>query len=226
LDCLLRDGALRDRQLCTAVLVGLDREDFFKAWATSFGIEPCLDRRIPSLLPEQAGTNATGRFWVDERGLVVYRCSSFRFKRDDGTSGVRDSFSLTEVYQALRSGRTRRLGSREQPTWKTRWLVETFGVPLPDLGVLELGDGASDAQRRVRDGVHLLFRVRGVTETPNTPTPLARGFLARWCGVSESVAEAGKLRMIEDGVIYRADEYVAGGRRTTLWKLSDPPTLL
>jgi hypothetical protein len=51
---------------------------------------------------------------------------------------------------------------------------------------------------------------------------LSRNFLARWCGVVDAVAEAGKGALIRHGIVERAGQQAIGKRTMTLWRLVVP----
>ncbi len=83
---------------------------------------------------------------------------------------------------------------------RERW--ERGEVALPDIALRPLPEGACASLRRVWGGVYLLARCR-FREYPNAPFPLARSFVAGWCGVGERQAGAGVRFLEEHGIVRR-----------------------
>lgn len=84
----------------------------------------------------------------------------------------------------------------------TREHWERGEVALPDIALRPLPEGTCASLRRVWGGVYLLARCR-FREYPNAPFPLARSFMAGWCGVGERQAGAGVRYLEEQGIIAR-----------------------
>jgi hypothetical protein len=220
---LLGGGVLTDATRRPDFLRQLDGwTEFWTAWADLLGIEPRLDHPFDCILPEHDGSGCKARLWLDKRGKVVYRCGGIPYGSADGAEKTRRSFALAEVFAAVVAGVTRPLRGSELARWKLRLMVSMGWLPLPEIDIPALTPRASEAAVRVHEGVLLLFRVRAIAEEPYTAAPLSRKFLARWCSVTEAMAEAGKSALIQHGIIERAGEQPIGARTMTLWRLAVP----
>ena len=91
-------------------------------------------------------------------------------------------------------------------TWALRLLAEA-GVlqPIHDVGLPEL-KVASDGERKVWEGLRLLFSVRW-TYSPGEPTPFSWRFAEDWCGVSQATAGRAIQRFLKIGIIHSAGKY-------------------
>jgi hypothetical protein len=120
---------------------------------------------------------------------------------------------LPEVYYVQKTGNTdEKLKGPKFATWALRLLAEA-GVlhPLDDVGLPELKD-ASDGERKVYEGLKLLFSVRW-TYSPGEPAPFSWRFAEEWCGVAQATAGKAIQRFLKLGIIHAADKH----KNTTLF---------
>jgi hypothetical protein len=141
----------------------------------------------------------SAHLFLDNKGCYTYTC----FHRSDPSV-----WPLPEVYYLQKtSNTTERLKTSEKlkgptfATWALRLLAEA-GVlrPIDDVGLPELKVG-SDRERKVYEGLKLLFSVRW-TYSPGDPTPFSWRFAEDWCGVAQATAGRAIQRFIKIGIIH------------------------
>jgi hypothetical protein len=143
--------------------------------------------------------NPSAHLFQDDEGRFMYACFH-----------ARDDLSfrpLPEVYYAQKTGnRTEKLKGPTFATWALRLLAEA-GVlqPLDDVGLPEL-KVASDGERKVYEGLKLLFSVRW-TYSPGEPTPFSWRFAEGWCGVAQATAGRAIQRFLKIGIIHPAGKH-------------------
>jgi Bifunctional DNA primase/polymerase, N-terminal len=177
-------------------------EDAFRRVLEALSIpERPFGKAFPCPLHDDLHPSATLR--LTENGDVLFHC----FACHPGW------LSLATVH-ALERGRRRRPGRVELALWQLS-LLERAGlveaVPLD----------APPAPRGLQllwDGVLRLFALRALTTEFGKPAPLARRFLAPWCGLGEHEVRIGLRELHRHGLIWPAGKDPRGLR---LWWLSE-----
>jgi hypothetical protein len=169
------------------------------------------------VLPGHEEQHPSARLFQDRKGHFTYACFHLR----DGYT-VR---TLPDVYDARKRSKADKLLGQEEGVsvekrrggstfvvWALRLLAEA-GVlqPLDDVGLPEL-KAASDGERKVYEGLKLLFSVRW-TYTPGDPTPFSWRFAEDWCGVAQATAGKAVQKFLKFGIIHAADKH----KNTTLF---------
>jgi hypothetical protein len=114
---------------------------------------------------------------------------------------------LPEVYYVRKTGNTdEKLKGPTFATWALRLLAEA-GVlqPLDDVGLPDL-KVASDGERKVYEGLKLLFSVRW-TYSPGEPAPFSWRFAEAWCGVAQATAGKAIQRFLRLGIIHAVGKH-------------------
>ncbi len=163
------------------------------------------------VLPGHEEQHPSARLFQDRKGHFTYACFHLR----DGYT-VR---TLPDVYYARKRSKADKLLGQEEGVsvekrrggstfvvWALRLLAEA-GVlqPLDDVGLPEL-KAASDGERKVYEGLKLLFSVRW-TYTPGDPTPFSWRFAEDWCGVAQVTAGKAIRKFLKVGIIHAADKH-------------------
>jgi hypothetical protein len=163
------------------------------------------------VLPGHEEQHPSARLFQDQKGRFTYACFHLR----DGYT-VR---TLPDVYYAQKRRKDDKLLGHEEgvtiekrkggstfAVWALRLLAEA-GVlqPLDDVGLPEL-KVASDGERKVYEGLKLLFSVRW-TYTPGDPTPFSWRFAEDWCGVAQATAGKAVQKFLKVGIIHAADKH-------------------
>jgi hypothetical protein len=221
-------AALADPDLCGPALLAYDAHPpFVEAFARLLGIDVQLGANFRCVLPGHAGEgNAT--LWRDTaRGIHVYR------DLHGGPPGW-PSYALSEAFAFHVSGRPGLLRTDEDTgatwvnrrqgfhllLWRIRLQIETGFLTVPPIDLALLGHEATDALRAVHEGVAQLYAIRRVVRPLEDAAPLARAFLADWCGgMAPSTAEAARNELADRGIIRKAFQRrpEGGGRLTWHW---------
>jgi hypothetical protein len=162
---------------------------------------------IPEHLTEGGGfrcvlhpeRSPSAHLYSDEKGHYMYACFHGRDER-----WIRP---LPEVYYVQKTGNTsEKLKGPTLATWALRLLAEA-GVlqPVDDVGLPDLKVG-SDGERKVYEGLKLLFSVRW-TYSPGEPTPFSWRFAEDWCGVAQATAGKAIQRFLKLGIIHAAGKH-------------------
>ncbi len=173
-------------------------------WKTEAGNFLCV-------LPGHEEQHPSARLFQDQKGRFTYVCFHLR----DGYT-VR---TLPDVYYARkRSKADKLLGQEEGVSVEKRRGGSTFAVwalrlladagilrPLDDVGLPEL-KVASDGERKVYEGLKLLFSVRW-TYSPGDPTPFSWRFAEDWCGVAQATAGKAIQKFLKLGIIHAAGKH-------------------
>lgn len=127
----------------------------------------------------------------------------FRDFRIDGKS-----FTLPELLSIQVSGERRQRGKMEFAVWSTRLLIQSGVIESPAVGLPPLVGETTAAMKTFHAGVKLLFECQWkYVGTANAPVPIARRFMADWCGISEASAQRAKSHLLKTGVIRSSQKH-------------------
>jgi hypothetical protein len=186
-DALTHD---RDLEEACAVFVGLRADG----------------RNATCPLPGHDEANASASVYWNRAGELVMR----DWHRRNG----KEFWAIPEVYAARTIGHiatdndgfARSLNGPSIVTWRIRLWVDMGVIDPYPVSMPPLFDDATAQDRRVYDGIWLLFGCKWL-HTPGEPTPLGWSFVAGWCGVG--VRNAGKSihRLLDRQILQAAGRY-------------------
>jgi hypothetical protein len=230
--------ALADRDRCGPALRAYDAHPpFARAFMVSVGIAAVLtDTGTDNFVCILPGHHPEPRanLWRDRRGLFIYRDH-----HHDTSVWVPErkvlepvaSFAIADVFAAVVSGhcgrrrwdsaakayRLERRRGQELAVWKVRLLAETGFLDLPPVDLPPLASDAPPSVRAVYDGAKRLVAIQRLLHPHEKAVPLAKRFLADWCGISESAAQQAKRTLVES-VFEKAETPPGRSGRTTYWR--------
>lgn len=162
-----------------------EREDVALAIMQAAGVEAKgLGKSFHCPLPGHDDKKASVALWhEDGRPIALHD-----FHGRDGD----EWWPLPDVFAALKTRTTRRLGRAERETWWLRALFEAGQIQRPHRRAPRLEGAPPPAARRLYDGFRLLLDLRSHHDASQTTAPYAWDFAGAWCGIpSKSEVQRG-----------------------------------